>query len=78
MFKIALVVFRESLEIAILLGVILAITKRIEKSRLYIITGIMAGTTLVAFFSFFSQLLIIPNTKIHIFLYSLVVIKFFS
>ena len=55
MFKIALVVFRESLEIAMLLGIILAITKRIEKSRLYIITGIMAGTTLVAFFSFFTR-----------------------
>lgn len=55
MFKIALVVFRECLEIAILLGIILAITKRVEKSRIYIITGIMIGTILVAFFSFFTR-----------------------
>ncbi len=55
MFKIALVVFRESLEIALLLGVILAVTKQIEKSRIYVITGFMLGTVLAAFFAFFTR-----------------------
>lgn len=55
MFKIALVVFRESLEIALLLGIILAVTKQLEKARIYIIAGIMFGTVLAALFAFFTR-----------------------
>lgn len=55
MFKIALVVFRESLEIALLLGVIMAVTKQIEKSKIYTITGVMIGAVLAAFFAFFTR-----------------------
>ncbi len=55
MFKIALVVFRECLEIALLLGVILAVTKQLEKSRIYTIAGIMLGTVLAALFAFFTR-----------------------
>lgn len=55
MFKIALVVFRECLEIALLLGIILAVTKQIEKSRIYIIAGSMFGTVSAALFAFFAR-----------------------
>ncbi len=55
MFKIALVVFRECLEIALLLGIILAVTKHIEKSRIYIIAGSMLGIVLAALFAFFAS-----------------------
>ncbi|WP_341762745.1 FTR1 family protein [Candidatus Tisiphia endosymbiont of Melanophora roralis] len=55
MFKIALVVFRECLEIALLLGVMLAVTKQLEKSRIYIIAGVMLGTVSAALFAFFTR-----------------------
>jgi high-affinity iron transporter len=55
MFKIALVVFRECLEIALLLGIILAVTKQLEKSRIYTIAGIMLGTVSAALFAFFTR-----------------------
>ncbi|WP_341764018.1 FTR1 family protein [Candidatus Tisiphia endosymbiont of Beris chalybata] len=55
MFKIALVVFRECLEIALLLGIILAVTKQIERSRIYIIAGSMLGIVLAALFAFFAS-----------------------
>ncbi len=55
MFKIALVVFRECLEIALLLGVMLAVTKQLEKSRIYIIAGTMVGTVFAALFAFFTH-----------------------
>ncbi|WP_375326908.1 FTR1 family protein [Candidatus Tisiphia endosymbiont of Nemotelus uliginosus] len=55
MFKIALVVFRECLEIALLLGIILAVTKQIERSRIYIIAGSMLGVVLAALFAFFTS-----------------------
>ncbi|WP_417905144.1 FTR1 family iron permease [Candidatus Tisiphia endosymbiont of Micropterix aruncella] len=55
MFKIALVVFRECLEIALLLGVILAVTKQLEKSRIYIIAGVMLGTVSAGLFAFFTR-----------------------
>lgn len=55
MFKIALVVFRECLEIALLLGVILAVTKQLEKSRIYIIAGVMLGIVSAALFAFFTR-----------------------
>lgn len=55
MFKIALVVFRECFEISLLLGVILAVTKQIEKSRIYIIAGIMLGVVCASIFAFFTR-----------------------
>jgi len=55
MFKIALVVFRECLEIALLLGVIMAVTKELEKSKLYTLAGIMLGTVGAATFAFFAR-----------------------
>jgi high-affinity iron transporter len=55
MFKIALVVFRECVEIALLLGIIMAITKRIENSRLYVIAGSMLGLIGASLFAFFTQ-----------------------
>lgn len=54
MFKIAVVVFRECLEIALLFGVILAATKPIHKSRVYVIMGALIGLVAAAFFAFFA------------------------
>lgn len=54
MFKIAIVIFRECLEIAILLGIILAVTSGIKNSRTYVILGSIigiAGASLLAFFA---------------------------
>ncbi len=53
MFKIAFVVFREGMEIALMLGIILAVTKRIYKSRVDIITGVILGVILASLFAFF-------------------------
>jgi len=53
MFKIALVVFRECLEISIILGIICAATKSIQNAVYYIVGGIVAGTILSAFLAFF-------------------------
>ena len=53
MFKIAIIIFRECLEIALLLGIILASTRHIQNSRIYIITGAMIGTVLASLFAFF-------------------------
>lgn len=53
MFKIAIIIFRECLEIALLLGVILASTNHIKNSRLYVIMGAMTGTVLASLFAFF-------------------------
>lgn len=55
MFKIAIVVFRECLEIAFLLGVIMAVTKHIEKSRYYILMGALIGVVLASLFIFFTK-----------------------
>jgi high-affinity iron transporter len=55
MFKIAIVVFRECLEIALLLGVITAATRHIDKSRHYIVMGALLGIILSSFFAFFTQ-----------------------
>lgn len=55
MFKIAIVVFRECLEIALLLGVITAVTSHIEKSRYYIVMGALLGIILASIFAFFTQ-----------------------
>ena len=43
MFKIALVIFREMLEISLILGIVLAATKTMPKSRLYIMAGMVGG-----------------------------------
>ncbi|XVN40282.1 MAG: FTR1 family protein [Rickettsia endosymbiont of Argas persicus] len=55
MFKIALIVFRECLEISLLLGIILAVTKHMEKSRIYIIAGGMLGVVSASIFAFFTR-----------------------
>jgi high-affinity iron transporter len=52
MFKIAIVIFRECLEIALLLGIILASTSHIRNSRIYIIMGAMIGAFLASIFAF--------------------------
>lgn len=51
MFKIAIVVFREFLEISLLLGVIMAVTKPIHNSKIYIILGVMLGVVSAAIFA---------------------------
>ena len=53
MFKIAIIIFRECLEIALLIGVILASTRHIKDSRIYVIAGSMLGSVLAALFAFF-------------------------
>jgi high-affinity iron transporter len=53
MFKIAIIIFRECLEIALLLGIILASTRHIKDSKLYVITGAMTGVVLASLFAFF-------------------------
>ena len=53
MLKIAIIIFRECLEIALLLGVILASTTHIKNSCLYVITGAMTGIVLASIFAFF-------------------------
>jgi high-affinity iron transporter len=55
MIKIALVVFRECVEIALMLSIVMAITKKIEKSRIYIIAGIMLGIISASLFAFFAR-----------------------
>jgi high-affinity iron transporter len=53
MFQIALVIFREMLEISLILGIVLAATSSIKNSRIYISVGIMGGfigASLLAFF----------------------------
>lgn len=57
MFKIALVVFREFLEIAILIGIIMAVTEKINKSRFYIIFGSILGVMGSALIAFFARAL---------------------
>jgi high-affinity iron transporter len=55
MFKIAIVVFRECLEIAFLLGVIMAVTKPIQNSKIYIILGSLLGMVCAATFALFAR-----------------------
>lgn len=54
MFKIAIVIFREFLEIAILLSVILAATKEVHNRSKYIVLGIMIGCVLASIIAFFT------------------------
>lgn len=58
MYQIAIVVFRESLEIAFLLGVILAITKPIKNSKIYVIFGTLFGFVLASTFAIFARYII--------------------
>ena len=55
MFKIALVIFREFLEMAILLGIILAATKNVRGRGVYIATGAMCGVFCAAVLAFFTK-----------------------
>lgn len=57
MIKLAIVVFRECMEIAFLLGVILAVTRPVKDSRKYIILGSICGVFLAALFAFFAKTL---------------------
>ncbi len=58
-FEIAFIVFRECLEISLLLGIIIAITKPIKESIKYIIIGCMLGLVLASLFAFFTKSLTI-------------------
>ncbi len=52
MFQVVFVVFREFLEVALLLGVVMAVTRNIKHSRTYIMIGMMLGvigSSLLAF-----------------------------
>ncbi|MGV2432514.1 MAG UNVERIFIED_CONTAM: FTR1 family protein [Rickettsiaceae bacterium] len=53
MLKIALVMFRECLEISLILGIICAATKTVKNSTIYIVSGIMLGFIAAAFLAFF-------------------------
>ena len=55
MFKIAVVIFRECLEIALLLGIIMAVTQPIRNSKAYILMGTMVGVTLASLFAIFTR-----------------------
>ena len=57
MIKLAIVVFRECMEIAFLLGVILAVTKPVKDSRKYVILGSITGVFLSALLAFFAKTL---------------------
>jgi high-affinity iron transporter len=54
MLKIAIIVFREILEIALVIGILLAATKGIKKRNFYILSGLglgVMGSILIAFFT---------------------------
>lgn len=53
MFKIALVIFREMLEISLILGIVFASTSSIKNSKIYITAGIMTGFIGAALLAFF-------------------------
>jgi len=55
MFKIAIVVFRECLEIAFLLGVVIAATNPIKNSKIYIILGSVLGVACASVFALFAR-----------------------
>ncbi len=57
MFQIATIVFRESLEISLLLGIIYATTRHVTNSRIYILYGIIGGVVGASIFAFFTQTL---------------------
>ena len=53
MLQISIVLFREFLEISILIGIIAAATKSIKNSGIYITAGLMSGIICAAILSFF-------------------------
>lgn len=55
MLKIAIIIFREFLEISILLGIILAATKNVRNRMFYIVSGSMIGVVGSAILSFFAR-----------------------
>lgn len=55
MFQIALVVFRECLEISMILGIISVATKSIQNSLVYVTAGVMLGTILSALMAFIAS-----------------------
>lgn len=55
MIKLAIVIFRECLEISFLLGVILAATKPIKDSRKFVILGCLSGVFFASIFAFFAK-----------------------
>ena len=55
MSQIAIIIFRESLEISILIGVLLANTKAIKGSKILIICGAVLGLTLATILAFFTK-----------------------
>lgn len=57
MFKITIVIFRECLEIAILLSIVLASTHNIKDRGRYIILGIMIGCVAASILAFFASTL---------------------
>lgn len=54
MFKIAVVIFRECLEMAVVLGVIFAATKHVQNRGTYIVAGILGGVFCAALLAFFT------------------------
>ncbi len=57
MFQVATIIFRESLEISLLLGIIFATTRNIINSRIYILYGVIGGFVGASIFAFFTQTL---------------------
>lgn len=55
MLKISIVIFRECLEIAIVLGIIFAATKNVRGRAVYIIAGVMGGAFCAALLAFFTK-----------------------
>jgi high-affinity iron transporter len=55
MIKLAIVIFRECIEIAFLLSVIMAVTKPVKNSGQYIILGSLLGISFAAIFAFFAK-----------------------
>lgn len=53
MFKIAIIIFREFLELSLLIGIVLASTAHIKNSKIYAIIGIMTGVVSACFFALF-------------------------
>jgi high-affinity iron transporter len=49
MFQLATVIFRECLEISLLLAIILAVTKSVDNSRFFVVLGAIIGVILSAF-----------------------------
>ncbi|WP_202149117.1 FTR1 family protein [Candidatus Sarmatiella mevalonica] len=55
MFRIAIVIFRETVEIAIILAMILAVTRNIKNSKIFVLSGVILGVTVSSLFALFIQ-----------------------